>query len=167
MIKVQLRTLDGEEYCVAEDRKPVECFRCGICCMGYYPQLSEEEVERMAGCLGISSHDFIAKYVQVTTIGYLLQQTRTGCVFLRWEKDAPKSLCSIHPFRPDACRNWEATLFRRECKAGLTKIQKDNRIMLVGKVYDTPEQLERFYASLRQPDDQSAIITNEDYELKA
>jgi len=152
MVKVHLRTFNGEEYSPIEERQSVECFRCGICCMGYHPQLSEEEVERMARHLGISAHDFIAKYVQVTQIGYLLRQTKTGCVFLTWEKDARRSLCSVHPFRPDACRNWEPTLFRRECKAGLTKIQKDGGIMLVGEIYDTEEQLERFYASLKRPE---------------
>ena len=149
MVKASLRTFDGQEYDIVDERRSVECFRCGICCMGYHPQLSETEVERMAGHLGISSHDFIAKYVQVTQIGYLLRQTKTGCVFLTWENET-KSLCSVHPFRPDACRNWEPTLFRRECKAGLTKIQKDHGIMLVGEIYDTEEQLERFYAALQQ-----------------
>ena len=150
MVKAQLRTFDGREYNIAEERQPIECFRCGICCMGYHPQLSEEEVERMAGHLAISAHDFISRYVQVTQIGYLLRQTKDGCVFLTWEKNTPRSLCSVHPFRPDACRNWEPTLFRRECKAGLLKLQKDDGIMLVGEIYDTQEQLERFYASLRQ-----------------
>ena len=149
MAKASLKTLSGEEYNIAEERQPIECFRCGICCMGYHPQLSEAEVERMAGHLAISAHDFIAKYVQVTQIGYLLRQTKTGCVFLTWENDT-KSLCNVHPFRPDACRTWEPTLFRRECKAGLIKIQKDNGIMLAGEIYDTQEQLERFCASLRQ-----------------
>ncbi len=150
MVKVHLRTIDGQEYNVNEDRKPIECFRCGICCMGYYPQLSEEEVTRLATGLGISNHDFIAKYVQVTQIGYLLRQTKTGCVFLEWEKGGLKSLCSIHAFRPDACRNWEATLFRRECQAGLTKIQKNTGLMRVSEVYETPEQIEKFCSTLKQ-----------------
>ena len=150
MVKVHLRTLNGEEYSVVEERQPIECFRCGICCMGYHPQLSDEEIERLAGHLAISAQEFISKYVQITQIGYLLRQTKDGCVFLTWEKDTPKALCSVHPFRPDACRNWEPTLFRRECKAGLLKLQKDGGLMWVGEIYDTQEQLERFYTSLRQ-----------------
>ena len=158
MAKTRLKTFSGEEYSFGDERQPIECFRCGICCMGYHPQLSEAEVERMAGHLAISAHDFISQYVQITQIGYLLRQTKTGCVFLTWEKacpersrrDTPKALCSVHPFRPDACRNWEPTLFRRECKAGLTKIQKDNGIMLVSEIYDTQEQLERFCASIKE-----------------
>ena len=149
---VRLKTLDGQEYTPCEERVPVECFRCGICCMGYYPQLSHEEVARMARCLSISSDEFISRYVQVTTIGYLLRQTKTGCVFLSWEKDSLKSLCSVHSFRPDACRAWEPTLFRRECREGLSKLQKNGGLMLAGKVYETQEQLERFYAALRARD---------------
>jgi len=159
MARVHLRTVTGQEYSVSDERLPIECFRCGICCMGYYPQLSDEEIERLAGHLAISTEEFISEYVQVTKIGYLLRQTESGCVFLTWEKacpersrrDTPRALCSIHPFRPDACRNWVPSLFRRECKEGLAKLQKDNGIMRVGEIYDTQEQLERFCASLRQP----------------
>ena len=149
MVKGWLRTLEGCEFDIHDGRKTVECFRCGICCMGYHPQLSEVEVERMAGCLGITSQAFISRYVQITQIGYLLRQTKTGCVFLRWENGTGKSICGVHAFRPDACRAWEPTLYRRECKAGLFKLQEDDRLMSVGKVYETPEQLERFYAALR------------------
>lgn len=151
-MQVHLRTLSGEEYAPCEERVPIECFRCGICCMGYYPQLSHEEVARMAGCLSITPDEFISRYVQVTTIGYLLRQTKSGCVFLAWEKDTKKSLCSVHVFRPDACRAWEPTLFRRECREGLTKLQKNGGLMLASEVYETQEQLERFYAAMKPVD---------------
>jgi Fe-S-cluster containining protein len=141
--------MTGEEYSPNEERQPIECFRCGVCCIFYYPQLSPEEVERIAGNLHITSQEFIARYVKVTKIGYLLQQTRHGCIFLDWEKNG-KALCKIHSFRPDACRNWVPTLFRRECQDGLTKLQKDESLMLAEKLYDDPAQLEQFYASLKQ-----------------
>jgi len=150
-VRVSLKTFTGEEYRPVGERMPIECFRCGICCQGYYPQLSHEEVARMAGNLKISPDEFISRYVQVTTIGYLLRQTKNGCVFLGWEKETPRSLCTVHSFRPDACRAWEPTLFRRECREGLARIQKDGGIMLAGEVYEDPEQLERFCAALRKP----------------
>lgn len=155
MRKVSLKTLEGSEYTPQEERVPIECFRCGICCEGYYPQLSPEELARMAGHMKLSSDEFIARYVQVTKIGYLLQQTKNGCVFLKWEEACSetgasrRALCSIHSFRPDACRNWEATLYRRECREGLSRIQKDG-IMPARAVYDDPEQLEQFCEAVRE-----------------
>ena len=158
-MRVSLKTFTGEEYRPVEERTPIECFRCGICCQGYYPQLSHQEVARMAGQMKISPDEFISRYVQVTTIGYLLRQTKNGCVFLAWENacpepgrsGSPRALCTVHSFRPDACRAWEPTLFRRECREGLARIQKDGGIMLAGEVYEDPEQLERFCAALRKP----------------
>lgn len=157
-MRVHLKTLNGDEYTLDDERLPIECFRCGICCQGYYPQLSEEEVARMAWRLAVSTQEFISEYVQVTKIGYLLRQTEDGCVFLNWEKACPersrsdtrRAFCSVHPFRPDACRNWVPSLFRRECREGLAKLRKDSGIMLASDIYESQEELERFYASLRQ-----------------
>ncbi|MBI2850154.1 MAG: YkgJ family cysteine cluster protein [Chloroflexi bacterium] len=148
-MRVSLRTFNGDEYSPNEESLPIECFRCGVCCIGYYPQLSVEEVDRIAGNLHISADEFISKYVQVTQIGYLLQQTEYGCVFLDWEKNGSKARCIIHPFRPDACRNWAPSLFRRECREGLVKLRKDSDLLQAGDIYEDPEQLKRFYASLK------------------
>ena len=157
-MRVHLKTLNGEEFTVGGDILPIECFRCGYCCKGYHPQLSHEEVAHMAGHLGISPDQFISRYVQVTTIGYLLRQDEHGCVFLDWEKvyheqgrrdGAHRACCTIHSFRPEACRNWQAGLSRRECQAGLAMMQKENGMMLVGDLYDDPEQIEKFCQALR------------------
>lgn len=148
-MRVCLRTVNGEEYTHDDESLPIECFRCGICCIAYYPQLSPEEVERIAGNLNITAQEFISRYVQVTKIGYLLQQTEYGCIFLDWEKNGTRACCKIHPFRPDACRNWVPSLFRRECRDGLAKLQKDKSLLLAGDLYENQEQLEQFYAALR------------------
>jgi Fe-S-cluster containining protein len=151
--------LNGQEYTFGEEKLPIECFRCGICCMGYYPQLSPEEVERMAGCLSIGVNEFISEYVQVTKIGYLLRQTENGCVFLTWEPDTHRASCSVHPFRPESCRNWQPSLFRRECREGLAKLQKNGGIMLASDLYESPEQVDKFCASLREPDKVRRFVT--------
>ncbi len=38
-----------------------------------------------------------------------------------------------------------------ECREGLAKLQVGNRILLVSEIYETQEQVERFYTLLTQP----------------
>ncbi|MBA7687123.1 hypothetical protein ES703_95583 [subsurface metagenome] len=145
-----LRTFNGQEYSVGEEKPSIECFRCGICCIGYNPQMSVEEVELMAGQLSMSADEFINRYIDITRVGYLLRQTENGCVFLTWEEGTAESSCSIYSIRPTACRNWVPSLSRRGCREGLVKLQKVDRMLLVGEIYETQEQIERFCALLRQ-----------------
>ena len=105
---------DGQEHSVGEALTPIECFRCGICCTRHQPPLSPEEVEAIARELGLSSSDFLSEYVQITVVGYLLRHTAG---------------CSIHPFRPEACRNWIASLSQRECQEGLKKLKTQGKIL--------------------------------------
>jgi len=101
---------------------PIKCFRCGICCTRYQPPLNPEEIEPIARELGFSLAYFLSEYVQITVVGHLLRRTETGCVFLKWEDDSTAT-CRIHPFRPAACRDWVASLSKRECQEGLEKLK--------------------------------------------
>ncbi len=114
------RTVDGEEHPIGGAETPLECFRCGICCTRYQPPLLPEEVESIAAGLGMSATDFLSRYGQLTNVGYLLRQEQDHCVFLVREDEARYS-CSIYPHRPIACRNWPASLSRRECRDGLAR----------------------------------------------
>lgn len=141
-----LRTLNGDKHTVGKTLPPIECFRCGLCCQCYQPQLSPDAAAAMARGLGISTTDFIARYVQMTTIGYLLRQTARGCVFLTWKQQ--RANCRIYAFRPDACRNWVASLSRRECREGLARLKAAGKIMLAKELYSSPEPADKFYSSL-------------------
>lgn len=99
----------------------INCFRCGICCTRYQPKLTKNEVKRIARSLSLSLDDFLARYVQVTAVGYLLRQSAKGCVFLDWEGD--KTTCRIYRVRPQACRDWVARLSQPECQQGLAKLR--------------------------------------------
>ena len=143
-----LRTLDGQEHHIGETWPPIECFRCGICCTRYQPQLSSEEAATIAKGLGMSTEDFLARYAQFTNVGYLLRNSEKGCVFLSWEEDGARASCSIYPFRPEACRHWIASLSRHECQEGLTKLKTKDRIMLVQELYSSPEAIDRFAKNL-------------------
>ena len=148
-----LRTVTGEEYNFGTQIQVIECFRCGYCCVGYNPLVTGEEIDIMAKYLKISPDEFKRRYIKETLIGYLVEQTETGCVFLKPEKDSAKAYCEIHPARPSPCRDWTPSLWRRECCEGLAKLQADNGLLLVSEIYEDDEQRERFYASLRQAEE--------------
>jgi len=145
-----LRTFTGQEYSFGEERSPIECFRCGICCIDYQPEVTDEEIESIAERLSITADEFINRYVIVTQVGHLLRQTENGCVFLTLEEGTSKVSCTIYPFRPAACRNWVASLARPQCRKGLAKLKIDNSLLLVGEVYENQEQVERFCTLLTQ-----------------
>ncbi len=130
-----LKTFSGQEYSFGDNRSPIECFRCGICCIAYQPEVTIEEVKFIAEQFSMSADEFITRYVTVTHIGYLLRQTENGCVFLTWEKNPARASCNIYSFRPAPCRNWAPSLSRPECREGLAKLQVGNRILLVSEIY--------------------------------
>ena len=73
------------------------CRRCLTCCRFKKIQLNPYETARIAGRLGISTTDFIARYT--TTGGTVLRFDDQGtCVFLQAEG------CAVHPDRPLVCR---------------------------------------------------------------
>ena len=146
-----LKTFNGQEYSFGDNRSPIECFRCGICCIAYQPQVTIEEVKFIAEQFSMSADEFITRYVTVTHIGYLLRQTENGCVFLTGGKNPARVSCSIYSFRPAPCRNWVPSLSHPECREGLANLQVGNRILLVSTVYETQEQVERFCTLLTQP----------------
>lgn len=143
-----LKMLNGQEYKIGRMYPPTECFRCGICCMRFQPRLTPEEVQTLAKELGLTVSNFLSRYVQTSKVGYLLRQREGGCIFLTREEGEVRAGCSIYPFRPEACRNWVPSLFRRECQEGLTELKSDNKIMLVDELYLLPEARDRFYSSL-------------------
>ncbi|MFC2021093.1 YkgJ family cysteine cluster protein [Chloroflexota bacterium] len=147
-----LRTFDGQEYSFGE-KSSTDCFCCGYCCVGYNPLVTDEEIDVIAKYLKISASEFKHRYIKETLIGYLVLQTEKGCVFLKPEKDSAKAYCGIHPARPSPCRDWIPSLWRIECCEGLARLRKDSRILLVDEIYENPEQIERFCASLTQPDE--------------
>lgn len=141
---------DGQVRQVEPAEKPFECFRCGICCTRYQPRLSPEELEGIAAELSLSTTDFIVRYVIVTQTGYLLKQSKGGCIFLQWENGGTRATCGIYPFRPAACRNWTPSLFRPECQEGLIRLPAGNRMALLREAFGSSEAAEGFFSSLRQ-----------------
>ena len=146
--KASIKTLEGRETTIAE-QVPIPCFRCGICCTRYQPPLTHQDVDNIAGALGISRRMFISRYaVKVPTKeGYLLKRTDEGCIFLAWDADG-KARCTIHASRPKACRDWIPSLSKRECLEGLAELKSRGQLMLPEELLVSREDRQDLYSSL-------------------
>ncbi|MFC2038832.1 YkgJ family cysteine cluster protein [Chloroflexota bacterium] len=108
--------------------KYVPCVFCGLCCSGLRVKLTSRDITRLANELGISESDFMERYVDVISIGYLLRHIDYRCAFLGWKGYGVASWCSIYSARPDACRNFIASLYHPECRDGLSKLAGFNAV---------------------------------------
>ena len=148
--KAIIKTIEGKEIAVAE-QVPIPCFRCGVCCTCYTPPLTSGDIDNIASALGMSRKQCISKYaVKVPTKeGYLLKRTKKGCIFLAWDADG-KARCTIHPWRPQACREWTPSLAKPECLEGLAKLKSKGQLMLLEELFPSQDQQEELYRSLQK-----------------
>jgi Fe-S-cluster containining protein len=100
------------------------CFRCGECCTRYQVLLDREEMERVAGFLGISVRCLISDYTDfrwpVPGKFLLRHRDNGGCIFLVHQ--GKEALCSVHVAKPNACRDWAPGRSRKECSQGLARV---------------------------------------------
>jgi Fe-S-cluster containining protein len=100
------------------------------------------EIERLATFLGIDGAELTARYTEPYPFDdetRLLRRTDGGCVFLQRDGTG-RSLCSVHPARPDACRAWLAALDRPECVAGLDRFAAGDLVSVVTLYPDEEER---------------------------
>jgi len=86
--------------------------------------------------------------------GYLLKQTKKGCIFLAWDADG-KASCAIYPSRPKACREWTPSLAKPECLEGLAKLNSEGQIMLLNELFPSHEEKKELCRSLEKVPPQS------------
>ena len=148
--KATIKTSEGKAITITE-QAPIPCFRCGICCTCYHAPLTLEDINNIASALGISRSKFISRYARKVPIkeGYLLKHIKKGCVFLAWDKDG-KARCTIHPSRPQACREWTPTFAKPECLEGLAKLKSEGQIMLLEELFPSPEEKKRLHLALEK-----------------
>lgn len=88
------------------------CSQCGNCCTGApgFVWFHDEELEAMAGRLGIGPDAFLLRYARREGEGWSLREVRRGedhdCIFLRQDPATGRRECSIYPVRPTQCRTW-------------------------------------------------------------
>jgi len=117
---------DGKKHTAGQEERPIDCFRCGICCQRYQPPVTDKEIKSISNRLGMKPEEFISKCVQRAPIkeGYLIKRTSTGCMFLTSDEGG-LTKCTIHDVRPRACREWQASLSKPECREGLGRINNE------------------------------------------
>ena len=74
--------------------------------------------------LGISLQKFLDDCTDPRWPGtdtHLLLHKDGMCLFLEQKEGKAKWLCRIHAFKPAACREWTAGLFKKECRKGLSR----------------------------------------------
>lgn len=134
------------------DGEQIPCFRCGVCCQRWSPLVGRVEAQRLAGYLGLPLDDFLAAYTRPYPLEEdthaLLQAADGGCVFLELRDGVAG--CRVHEARPQPCRDWDASLLRKECRDGLRGAAGAAGLLLP-ILYDNAADAGAFVERLRTP----------------
>lgn len=77
----------------------IDCTACGNCCREIQVGVGKKDVEKLSKSLGVTSDQFISKYVEKTEDGDIVIK-QVPCPFLRGNK------CSHYDSRPEACASY-------------------------------------------------------------
>ena len=108
------------------DRSLYVCTGCGKCCRWPgYVRVTEREIDRISGYLGISATEFVESYTKLTADrrGLTIVEREDGaCRFL-----ADDESCKIQAVKPQQCidfpHKWNFPGFEDECPAIKLKIR--------------------------------------------
>ncbi len=104
-----------EELCVAPDLDErmrqehqqafteIDCMKCAHCCKTTGPLFVQEDMDRLAALLDITTGDFIQRYLEMDEDGDFVLKV-LPCPFLRADNQ-----CSVYAHRPKACREYPHT----------------------------------------------------------
>lgn len=129
-------------HALATGGPAIPCHRCGLCCERWQPLLTRADRERLAAHLGLSVATFEVAYTQPYPLDderRLLRQENGRCVFLRYE--GQHTTCTVHPARPQACRDWQPGLSRKECVEGLARFADAAGLIRLEDLY--PDEADR------------------------
>ena len=105
--------------------KRTDCTACANCCKEAVPTLSQEDVDRLAGNLGISGTEFISRYLKPTESGednpWIMRER--PCSFLKDNR------CTVFDYRPANCRDYPY-LHKPECTR--------RTLSMIGRLSDCP-----------------------------
>lgn len=83
--------------------KEIDCLDCANCCTSIPPIVTNNDAERLAAHLRISSTDFFDQYLQKDEDGDIVIN-QSPCPFLQEDNK-----CSVYEYRPKACRQYPHT----------------------------------------------------------
>jgi Fe-S-cluster containining protein len=79
----------------------IDCTQCANCCRVTEVEITDRDVEKLAGFLGMSRQEFLHDSTMRSDSGELiLKRTQAGCVFLEG------NLCTVYEARPQNCANF-------------------------------------------------------------
>ena len=114
---------------------------------------------------------FLNRFVRAAAISgeVVLDDGGPQCPFLAWDKNSGQAECRMYPFRPQACRSWQASLSTVECQEGLRKLKlkSEGEIILPQDIYPSQKQIKTLYSALQDgkakiPSRQSSYSYNGD-----
>src|SRR5712692_6537935 len=82
----------------------VDCTKCANCCRTLRVVVTDEDIPRIAGHLGMASDEFIATYLERDEEEGRYRIKATPCPFL-----GDDNLCKIYDVRPEKCRGYPFT----------------------------------------------------------
>ena len=126
------------------------CFRCGVCCTKYQIYLTLIEARRIADELGLTWEEWVDRYTSQSWAGsdsFLLRRCNGACVFLECAKGSNITRCLTQPFKPSACREWNPSLYQRDCQEGLAKYW-GLTVSPLGQLQGSDQDLRRFHSFL-------------------
>jgi hypothetical protein len=128
----------------------VPCFRCGVCCAKYDVRVTLTEAQDIADELCCPWEEWLERYTNHSWPGsesFLLRHSGGACVFLEHVGGSNITRCIIQPFKPLACREWNSSLYHRDCQEGLIKYWRLT-ISPLGQLHGSDYDLERFHSFL-------------------
>ena len=134
------------------------CFCCGVCCTKYQIYLTLIEARRIADESVLTWEEWLDRYTNQSWPGsdrFLLRRCNGACVFLERIEGSNVTRCLIQPFKPSACREWNPSLYRRDCQEGLAKYWGLTVIPL-GQLEGSDHNLRRFHSLL-----ESVVLTED------
>jgi Fe-S-cluster containining protein len=127
------------------------CFRCGVCCTKYQVRLTLMEARRIADELRFTWEEWLDRYISQSWLrnnSFLLRHYNGACVFLERSEVSNITRCLIQPFKPAACREWNPSLYQRDCQEGLDKYWRLT-VSPLGQLEGSEQDITRFYSFLQ------------------
>ncbi len=106
----------------------MDCRRCGACCTQHQAWVKPEEIRRIIAYLGITTDDWERRYDDARWEWgdyRLVRHVNGACAFLRYDNGL--ATCIIHAVKPDCCAVWQPGTDKKECQAGMGKLQQSLR----------------------------------------
>lgn len=133
-------------------------FPLRVCCTKYQVCVTFIEARCIADGLDITWQEWLAGYTSHSwhgTESFLLRRCNGACVFLEHLEASSITRCLIQPFKPLTCKEWNPSLYRRDCQEGLAKYW-GLTVSPLGHLEGSGHDLRRFHSfleSLALPDD--------------